>query len=295
MIHGGSHSHRTVRVLAVLVAAAVTIAAPTVARAAPAQAPPTSYVALGDSFTSGPLIPNQSLEPLGCLRSDHNYPHLVAPATGTQAFRDVSCAGADTDNFYSEHGVWPGPPNPPQLNALDTNTRVVTVGMGGNDIDFGGIVENCVSALPFGSPCRDKYVVGGVDQLSGRITATAPKIAAGIDAIRARSPLAKILIVGYPAIVPNSGSGCWPSLPMAWADVPYLRAKTKELNGMIAAQAAAHGAQFVDLYGPSIGKDACASSSVRWVEPLIPANWGAPFHPNDRGHRGMATVIRAAL
>lgn len=259
-----------------------------------AQTPPTSYVALGDSFTSGPLIPNQSLEPLGCMRSDRNYPHLIASATGTQAFRDVSCSGADTDDLYSEHGVWPGP-NPPQLNALDANTRVVTMGMGGNDIGFGNIIDSCASTLPFGSPCRNRFVVNGVDELSGRIANTAPKIAAAIDAIRARSPQARVLVVGYPAIVPESGSGCWPSVPMAWNDVPYLRAKTKELNAMLAAQAAARGATYVDTYTPSIGRDACASAGTRWVEPLVPGNAAAPFHPNARGMQGMATAVRARL
>jgi len=267
------------------------IVAPT---GAGAQTPPTSYVALGDSFTSGPLIPNQSLEPLGCLRSDRNYPHLVAGNTGTQAFRDVSCAGADTNDLYSEHGVWPGP-NPPQLNALDAGTRVVTMGMGGNDIGFSGIIESCASALPFGSPCRNRYVVNGVDELTNRINATAPKIAAAVTAIRARSPQARILVVGYPAIVPDSGSGCWPSVPMAWNDVPYLRAKHKELNAMLAGQAAAQGAVYVDTYTPSIGRDACASGGTRWVEPLIPGNAAAPFHPNARGMQGMATAVRARL
>ncbi len=37
-------------------------------------APIQSYVALGDSYTSGPLIPQQQPNPLGCLRSDHDYP-----------------------------------------------------------------------------------------------------------------------------------------------------------------------------------------------------------------------------
>jgi hypothetical protein len=41
-----------------------------------------SYVALGDSYTAGPLIPVQETTPLGCLRSDHNYPHLVAAGRG---------------------------------------------------------------------------------------------------------------------------------------------------------------------------------------------------------------------
>ena len=34
------------------------------------------YVALGDSYTSGPLIPRQV--DAGCARSDHNYPSIVA-------------------------------------------------------------------------------------------------------------------------------------------------------------------------------------------------------------------------
>ena len=280
--------------LAALVIAVVAITAPTVAGAAPRQVPPTSYVALGDSFTAGPLIPNQQTNPLGCLRSDRNYPHLIAGATGTQAFRDVSCSGADTNDLYSEQGVTPGP-NPPQLNALDSNTRVVTMGMGGNDIGFSGIIEDCVSVLPFGSPCRDQYTAGGVDQLSVRIAQTAPKIAAGIQAIRARSPQARILIVGYPTILPDTGSGCWPSMPMAWNDVPYIRAKHKELNAMLATQSAANGATYVDVYTPSIGRDACKSSSVRWVEPIIPANAAAPVHPNARGMQGMAVAVQARL
>ena len=33
-----------------------------------------NYVALGDSYAAGPLIPNPVL-PLGCLKSSNNYPH----------------------------------------------------------------------------------------------------------------------------------------------------------------------------------------------------------------------------
>ena len=135
----------------------------------------------------------------------------------------------------------------------------------------------------------------GVDELSVRIANTAPKIAAAVDAIRARAPQAKILVVGYPAIVPNSGSGCWPALPMGWNDVPYLRAKTKELNAMLATQATAHGAGYVDWYTPSIGKDACAAPWVRWVEPILPVNAAAPVHPNARGMQGAAAAVKAKL
>ncbi len=60
---------------------------------------PTSYVALGDSYTAGPLIPNQQPNPLGCLKSDHNYRHLVALALQVPTFRDASYSGATTANI----------------------------------------------------------------------------------------------------------------------------------------------------------------------------------------------------
>jgi hypothetical protein len=171
----------------------------------------------------------------------------------------------------------------------------VTLGIGGNDIGFSSIVQNCATVLPFGSPCKDQYVVNGDDRILDRINATAPKVASVLDGIHARSPQARVFVVGYPAILPNSGSGCWPTMPIAWNDVPYLRSKEKQLNSMLATQAAAHGASYVDVYTPSIGHDTCQSSSVRWVEPIVPTNAAAPVHPNARGERGMANAVVAAI
>jgi lysophospholipase L1-like esterase len=276
---------------------AVGIAAGIVAGVVPppaAAATPGRYVALGDSFTAGPLIPNQLLSPLGCLRSDQDYPHEVQRALAFDQFADVSCSGADTGDMTSEQGVWPGP-NPPQFDALTTGTSVVTLGIGGNDIGFSGIIQDCASFSPFGSPCRDEFVVNGVDQLAVRIQQTAPKIAAVLQGIRQRSPAAEVFVVGYPTILPDRGFGCWPSMPIAWADVGYLRNTHKALNAMLAQQALANGATYVDVYTPSIGRDACASSGTRWVEPFIPANAAAPVHPNARGMDGMAAVVVGAV
>jgi hypothetical protein len=64
---------------------------------------------------------------------------------------------------------------------------------------------------------------------------------------------------------------------------------------MLAQQAQANGAVYVDVYTPSIGRDACAGSSTRWVEPLVPANPAAPVHPNARGMDGMSSVVTAAI
>jgi lysophospholipase L1-like esterase len=276
--------------LALVVAAAAALAS----LAAATEARGVGYVSLGDSYTAGPLIPNQIGSPYGCLRSDHNYPHLAAGRIGLP-FRDPSCSGARTDHMTQPQNVDPDGPNPPQFNSLDANQTVVSFTIGGNDIGFSEIAQSCITFNPFGTPCRDRYNSGGVDQISQRIAATAPKVAAVIQGIRARAPSARIFALNYPAIFPETGYGCWPQMPIAYRDVPYLRAKQRELNQMIAAQAAANGATLGDWYAASIGHDACKSSSVRWVEPLVPGNPAASIHPNRAGMTGASNVLVAAV
>ncbi|HEY7076124.1 MAG TPA: SGNH/GDSL hydrolase family protein [Solirubrobacteraceae bacterium] len=259
---------------------------------APAAAAAAQWVGLGDSYAAGPLIPNQSLSPLGCLRSDHNFAHLAAAQLG-YTLADVSCSGATTADMTQSQSTDVGT-NPPQFNALSAATEFVSVQISGNDIGFTNILESCATANPFGHPCKDKFDSGGVDQISARIAAAAPKVAAVLDGIHARSPGATVLLVDYAAILPETGLGCWPQVPFAWADVPYLRAKEKELNAMLATQAGLHGAELVDDYTAGIGHDACKSPSVRWVEPLVPATAAAPFHPNARGEAGVAAAVVAA-
>ena len=261
---------------------------------AAARRAPQSYVSLGDSYTAGPIIPVQQTDPLGCLRSDHNYPHLVAAALGVSSFHDPSCSGAETGDMTSAQGVSPGP-NPPQFDSLSATTELVTLGIGGNDIGFTEITRNCFSSTPTGHPCQDHYVVNGHDELSDRIDMTAPKVAAVLQGIHQRAPRAQIFVVAYLAILPESGPGCWPQLPITPDDVPYLRGVEKKLNAMLATQASANGAKFVDAYTASIGHDACQIPGFRWVEPAVPASPAAPVHPNLFGMQGYAAAVLARI
>jgi lysophospholipase L1-like esterase len=252
-----------------------------------------TWVGLGDSFAAGPLIPSQSLSPLGCLRSDHNFAHLSAAQLG-YTLGDASCSGAKTDHMTQSQSTDAGT-NPPQFNSLTSTTNVVTVQIGGNDIGFSEILTNCATINPFDG-CKGDYVIGGVDTISQRIAAAAPKVAAVLQGIHTRSPAARVFVVNYAAILPHTGSlGCWPQVPVAFSDVTWLRSKQQELNAMLATQAGANGATLVNDYNASIGHDACKSSSVRCVEPLIPGNPAAPFHPNANGMAGIAGVVSAAV
>ena len=263
----------------------------------PGAAGPPHYVALGDSYTSGPLIPDQTGFPAGCLRSTHSYPFLVAAGTGAASFTDVSCQGATTRDMTHAQSV-PLGPNPPQDNGLSASTTLVTLQISGNDIGFISIIEHCTTLSltnPFGSPCKDHYTSGGTDQLQARINKAAPKVAADLRGIHADAPNAKVYLVGYPVILPNSGDGCWPLVPIAYGDVPYLRGVEKALNSMLAAEAAANNATFVNTYTASIGHDACQAPGTKWVEGLIPTSLAAPFHPNRLGEQEMAQQVLAAL
>lgn len=256
-----------------------------------------SYVALGDSYAAGPGIPLQ-IAPYGCAKSDHNYAHLAAGRLGQPAFRDPTCSGAKTEHMTTQQGVTPGP-NPPQFDSLDADTRKVSITIGGNDIGFSGIAEDCFSLTPAGSPtapggspCKDKYTnADGSDEVSRRIAATAPKVAQVLQGIHARSPLASVYVVNYSAILPHTGGGCWPQLPLAEGDVPWLRSKQVELNQMLADQAAANTSVLVDVYAASVGHDACQIPTVRWIEPATPSSPAAPVHPNIWGMQAMSDLL----
>ncbi|WP_237527561.1 SGNH/GDSL hydrolase family protein, partial [Streptomyces sp. SID2119] len=255
-----------------------------------AQDAPVHYVALGDSFSSGPGIPEQT--DAACGRSSHNYPALVAAALPVASFADATCAGADTRHMTAAQGS-----APPQLDALRPDTTLVTLGIGGNDLDLPGVLTRCVllgKLAPLGAPCKRSYTLLGTDEIGARIGATAPKVAAVLAAIQARSPQARVLVVGYPAIVPDDGTSCRPVVPFADGDFAWFRDKQKQLNTMLAQQAAGRGGTYVDAYAPSVGHDACKPQGVRWIEPEETAE-AAGFHPNAAGHRSTADAALATL
>ena len=286
-----------------IVAACLLAAQP--AGAGNAAAEPNEYVALGDSYTAGPGIPNQTPESGGCGRSDHNYPHLVAAGLGVGRFTDVSCGSATTAHMVEPQPLPGGgmftdaqvKQASPQLDALDAGVDLVTLGIGGNDIGFGEIIVTCAGRsllLPVTAPCKQHYTRHG-DELGERISATAPKVAAVLAAIRERSPTARILVVGYPVILPAAGPGCWPLVPIAVGDVAWLRHVQARLNAMLADQAAAAGATFVDTYSSSVGHDVCRLPGQKWVEGFLPTAPASPVHPNALGMANTAGQVLVAV
>ncbi|MFE5922356.1 SGNH/GDSL hydrolase family protein [Streptomyces sp. NPDC056468] len=264
---------------------------PSAAHAAPQYPGSLDYVALGDSYASAPGVLEQ-IDPV-CARSSSNYPHLVG-AQNKAHLTDVTCSGATTADLAVAQGAAAA-----QYAALSRRTDLVTVSIGGNDIGFSAVLRRCAAltaGAPSASPCRDHLTQGGIDQVEQSIAATAPKISQVIAEIRSRAPRAKVFMVGYPSLFPDSGVGCTsPSVPIAAGDFAYLRDKTKALNAMIARRAKLAGAKYVDTYTPTIGHDMCRPVGERWIENLGPEAPAAPAHPNAQGEQAMATAVNRAL
>jgi len=268
------------------------------AQAAGVMAPGGTFVALGDSYAAGNLIPaSPAGTPAGCLRSTHNYSGDVQAVIRASRYVDVACSDATTaDMTRPQHTV--AGTNRPQFDALSPRDSLVTITIGGNDVGFRSILATCVAlsaTSPSGHPCKRHFTAGGTDRLAAAVRAVAPRIAAVLRGIHHRAPRARVLLAGYPGILPSTGTGCWPDVPLAHGDVPYLRATEQALNRVLARAAAANGATFVDTYRATIGHDVCQRPGTRWVEGLVPASPAYPFHPNRRGQQAIARQVLAAL
>lgn len=282
------------RLAVVLIALATGVAA-LAALAAPsaATAPSLRYVALGDSYSaaSGVLPLEASASAVTCLRSSRNYPHVLASAIHA-SLTDVTCGAAETkDYFTAQH-----PDVAPQLDAVKSDTQLITMTIGGNDSGvFINSIVQCGAAgattLGQGSPCKDQYGSSFEDTIK---KTTYPSLVKALKAVRAKAPKAKVAILSYPWIVPTS-VGCYPQMPVATGDIPYLRHEQATLNDAVRRAAKATGATYVDLNGVSNGHDACKPIGTRWVEPVVGGTNPVIVHPNALGEQKMAEQVRKVL
>ncbi len=256
-----------------------------------ASAAGAKYVAMGDSYTSGPgITPYAEGAPADCGQSSLNYPHLVAAALNL-SLTDVSCGGAQTANFtVAQH-----PDQPPQFNALGESTEVVTVGMGGNDGGlFGTLVQGCSetdTSTPGKAPCKAKYEAFVTKQIQ-EDKAPAEK---ALQEIKVLAPHAKVFVVGYPDITPAHGI-CPTALPWTEGDLKWFRNTVqKQGNKGLKAGAKANGAIYVDTFKASEGHDLCQPVGTRWIEPLLGSLTGVPVHPNAIGEEQDAFDVELAM
>ena len=259
-----------------------------------ASTPYGRYVALGDSYTAGPLIPTTDLAG-GCARSDHNYPSLLAHRLHVRRFVDVSCSGATTRDLTRPQHPFEGSTIPPQLDALTKDTDLVTIGVGGNDLNlFATLVGTCTrlrSQDPTGSPCTDSLQATGPD-LDTATVSIAEHVATALRLIQRKAPTAAVVLVGYLRLVPDHGTCS--ALPLAVGDYPEGRRITRTLDQALSRAAALTSTTYVDAYALSRGHDIC--SAHPWVNGRETRQGVAlAYHPLASGMRAVTAMVQHEL
>lgn len=276
-----------------------------------------TYVALGDSYAAGYGLPTSPGWDQWCSRSIQSYPAQVA-AHFDFVRTDATCQGATIANVLdTPQQIGGGKTVPVQLDALSPTTKIVTVTIGGNDLGFFDILASCVALSAQGplllSPshanCAEVYAAHGGNVLDAKVASTVmPNLTKLFAAIRAKAPDAKVFVVGYPSLMPDTADtpagGCFSPLgspnafPITNADVPFLAGVESTLNDATQTAATQAGFTFVPLQADSVAHTAC-STTAPYIRGILPNGsqgflpWS--FHPNLAGATFMAQHVEAAI
>lgn len=241
------------------------------------------YVALGDSYSAGPLITTIRSDPSGCVRSTDNYPAFLAGWLSVETYTDVTCSAADTADVTGRQRLVDGKRVAPQLDALSTGTDLVTLGIGGNDFSIFSSLLECVDGC---TPQREAALLRDAGRVEQRV-------AGAVRAIAERAPDAEVFVVGYPQVLPAEKT-CR-AVPLPPAQLATAAEIAARLNASLRAGAEAGGAAYVDVDPASEGHDVCAGKAA-WINgPQMRLGIAAPFHPVLAGMRGVAAEVFTAV
>ncbi len=251
-------------VLAAITAGAAALPALAIAAPAAAQSP-VSYVALGDSYSSGVGAGNHYSSSGSCDRSANAYSVLWATANHPASYLSVACSGATTSTVISS-----------QLSALSTSTTLVSITIGGNDVGFTNVMETCVVFST--STC-----VSAIDTAESEMTADLPgEMNNVLAAIAAHAPNARVVVLGYPQLYDLArSSSC---IGLNNTDRTDLNQAADELDGQIQAAAGRYRDVFADVRSQFAGHQICDSGS--WLHSVDWFDLGVSYHPTASGQSG---------
>lgn len=272
-------SGRLAGAVAVISLAAGFTAAPSTAAPLP---PSPVYIALGDSYAAGTgggaYNPSAAGLPDTCLQTAASYPAV------RNATLNLGCFGATT-----EHVKYVATQFAPALAAA----TVVTVTVGGNDVDTGRVALAC-TASPSSPACKAALY----NSLVVKLRELPGKIKEMLTTVKSVAPKARIVLTGYPRLFTVSAGLSAEETQAARS----MNSAADLLNATIAFSALVNRAGYVSVTdkftGHGIGSakpwivapTGLCSLEINCSESLADA-----FHPTATGYRyGYAAALAAA-
>lgn len=257
------------------------------------------YVALGSSFASGPGIGRQAPDsPVLCYRSLQDYPHLLASKRHLTLV-DRTCSGA-TSEHITHKGQYPF--MAAQIEALTPATRLVTVTIGGNDVDY---IRNLIAwscqnqpqdmptlwRMAACKPVSDTEVDDKLRALPAALHSVARRI-------RDKAPQATLVFVDYVTVLPDLGD-CPDRLPLSQAQLSRGRHVASLMSDITANAAADADAILIRASDRTRMNDICSSHPwvFGWTLPSDPLrSFGAvAYHPKAEAMKAIAEAIDSQL
>ena len=264
-----------------------------------------TYVALGDSYASGEgLLPSLA------------YPVLLRER-GTDRFSRLTSA--------ARSGAVTGDVLATQVSTLRTETRTVTLTVGGNDAGFATVVAACLhspdrrlqAVLDQGAQWRIAAKAGAqrrIAFLGGPAAAPQDRsvpLVRVLSEVARRAPDAEILVTGYPRLLGSrptpQGHRASDVLPLfvAEQDAAWMSAQSEALDAAVAAgveraQATGVRAHYVDVTAAFAGH-ALSDRQAPWVNGVVLASLGSlvpdssSFHLTVEGSAAYADALAAAV
>lgn len=282
---------------------------------------PVTYVALGDSYAAGEGNPASGLSPWvghagtptpsdGCDRSAVAYPMLVntwlASDTSlpSMSLQFLACSGATTENLWNSGATAVGlkGPNyvePQQLRDTGdlTDARIVTITVGGDDLDFSDIFKHCVTSIHLDCSSRSSDL--WVARLRAHIAALGPILESAYQLVKEDAPNASIFVVGYPDIFPSSPNAlCTLKTLILPYGMRYLASFQNQLSNTVSNAASLAGVTYVNpnkanSVGSFVGHSVCSRSP--FIRGAVKTDATFSFHPNVAGQNALALEVEAAI
>ncbi len=258
--------------------------------------PGRRLLALGDSYSSGEgagdYQPGTDTSDNRCHRSPNAWPTLLAEDRRLLVLPSIACSGATLTDLLSGHNGSGQPERrQSQLGRISGNPDIITVTIGGNDLGFRTILEDCIV-----SDCVTRYHRSSGDVIDARIDELARRLPAAYHAIQAAAPKARVIVVDYPELFPDSGPNCAALHRITPAEGDYLNSKVERADVAILDAAGQAGVTGIDV-STALKDGELTCSGRQFFNRASPQLrlLSSSFHPNAGGQERLAQAVAAAV